>query len=326
MLKVSSRLSTAMLLAGLMLWSVTATAQNAPIKKVEQVFKRVERSMCQSLDLKNCKTAKLRKQRAEAVGKPPPLPRERPELKAKPSQKLEEAHQKSLEVISAKASETPPPKPVLRRLKNKPAAVPPAPIPAPVKTAALIKPQKPATEKPSRSTDCTARLAELGASFKPQATPVNQGHCSIPNPVKLFSVKSSGKPIEFSDAPVLSCEFAATLAGWTRDVAGPLVKATTKQPLVAVATGPGFDCRGRNGDGSGKMSEHASGNAVDIGTLKLGDGKVLNVKGSNATLVALRAAACESFTTVLGPGSNSAHEEHFHFDLAHRNNGYRVCN
>jgi hypothetical protein len=297
-----------------------AFAQEAPIKKVEQVFKRVERSMCKSLDIKNCKTSKSRKQRVDVTDSMPPVPRERPE--------------KSLEEMSAQSTIASSPKPVLRKIKSevvvaKPAARPsqkPAPKPAPVKTAALIKAEKPILKDLEQTTDCTTRLAALGATFKQEATPANQGQCSISNPVRLSSVKTSAKPILFSDEPILSCEFAATLAGWTRDVAGPLVKATTKQPLVAMATGPGFDCRGRNGDGSGKMSEHATGNAVDVGTFKLGDGNVLNVKGSNATLDALRAAACENFTTVLGPGSNSAHEEHFHFDLARRKNGYRVCN
>ncbi len=315
MRKLLTRLFTAVVLAGL-LWPAPAMAQEAQIKKVGEVFKKVERSMCQSLDLKNCKTSKSRKPRANAAVAPRPIPRERPKMPT--------------EEMPVKLAETPPPKPVLRKIKNEVVAVEPAPQPVtkpvPEKTATLTKPEKPKLENAPQSSDCTMRLAKLGATFKSQPTPVNQGQCSISNPVKLSSVKTAGKPIMFSDEPILSCEFAATLAGWTRDVAGPLVKATTKQPLVAVATGPGFDCRGRNGDGSGKMSEHASGNAVDVGTFKLGDGKVLNVKGSNATLDALRAAACESFTTVLGPGSNSAHEEHFHFDLARRKNGYRLCN
>jgi hypothetical protein len=324
MLKLLTRLFTAVTLAGVF-WSAQAMAQEAPIRKVERAFKRVERSMCQSLELKNCKTAKIRKPRVDTGVAAPPLPRERPN--------------KSNEDIPVEVAEAPPPKPVLRPAKNRKTETEPLPKPAlkPVleKTAALTKPEKqppepqqdmPKKEEAPQSSGCAARLAALGATFKQEATPANQGQCSISNPVRLSSVKTAAKPILFSDEPILSCEFAATLAGWARDVAGPLVKATTKQPLVAMATGPGFDCRGRNGDGSGKMSEHASGNAVDVGTFKLGDGKVLNVKGSNATLDALRAAACESFTTVLGPGSNSAHEEHFHFDLARRKNGYRVCN
>ena len=37
------------------------------------------------------------------------------------------------------------------------------------------------------------------------------------------------------------------------------------------------------------------------------------------------AAACDRFTTVLGPGSDSYHETHIHLDLAQRYRGYRMC-
>lgn len=41
----------------------------------------------------------------------------------------------------------------------------------------------------------------------------------------------------------------------------------------------------------------------------------------------LRTTACAYFTTVLGPGSDSAHEEHFHFDTGMHGAtpNYRIC-
>jgi Extensin-like protein C-terminus len=40
---------------------------------------------------------------------------------------------------------------------------------------------------------------------------------------------------------------------------------------------------------------------------------------------ALRTSACARFTTVLGPGADSYHDEHIHIDLAERGGGYRLC-
>ena len=42
---------------------------------------------------------------------------------------------------------------------------------------------------------------------------------------------------------------------------------------------------------------------------------------------ALRTTACGYFTTVLGPGSDAAHAEHFHFDLGLHGAtaNYRIC-
>ena len=39
-------------------------------------------------------------------------------------------------------------------------------------------------------------------------------------------------------------------------------------------------------------------------------------------LAEIRAAACGPFTTVLGPGTNEYHSDHFHLDTAERRNPY----
>jgi hypothetical protein len=113
-----------------------------------------------------------------------------------------------------------------------------------------------------------------------------------------------------------------------------VVKAQTGEALAAISTGPGYECRSRNGDSTGKISEHAFGNAIDIVSFNLASREgfaVSNVvKTGNVVtrwLMALRISACGYFTTVLGPGSNAAHAEHYHFDLGlHGKSGnYRIC-
>ncbi len=39
----------------------------------------------------------------------------------------------------------------------------------------------------------------------------------------------------------------------------------------------------------------------------------------------VRADACGYFSTVLGPGYDRDHKDHFHFDLRTRKSGYRHC-
>ena len=39
----------------------------------------------------------------------------------------------------------------------------------------------------------------------------------------------------------------------------------------------------------------------------------------------IREGACAYFTTVLGPGTDAAHADHFHLDLRQRKRGYRLC-
>ena len=111
-----------------------------------------------------------------------------------------------------------------------------------------------------------------------------------------------------------------------------MVQKNMGSAMVAMGTGPGFNCRGRNGDFSAKMSEHAIGDAVDIEYMKLANALRIQVKDalsvespSFAILRDLRASACNKFSTVLGPGANAAHAEHFHIDLEVRRGGYRLC-
>ena len=40
---------------------------------------------------------------------------------------------------------------------------------------------------------------------------------------------------------------------------------------------------------------------------------------------AVQGAACLFFSTVLGPGSNAAHDDHLHLDIKARRGGFRLC-
>lgn len=173
---------------------------------------------------------------------------------------------------------------------------------------------------------CLQKLRAAGADFTIPATNVDSGKCHVENPVNLQSVKAQGNRIKLPEAPLLNCKFALQFSKWLSESGNPILAAQLNSPIEKISTGPGFECRGRNGDGSAKISEHGYGNAVDITTLRMRDGRVINVADSNL-LQGFRTSACGYFTTVLGPGSNSAHEKHFHFDLGiHGKSGnYRIC-
>ena len=79
-----------------------------------------------------------------------------------------------------------------------------------------------------------------------------------------------------------------------------------------------------NGVSGAKLSEHARGNAIDISAFKIEGRGWIEVGGihfgaEQRFLKAIRASACGPFTTVLGPGSDAYHSDHFHLDLAERN-------
>ncbi len=193
--------------------------------------------------------------------------------------------------------------------------------------AALIpraQPKEAAAKDDSES--CFQKLRAIGAKYTIAAATVDYGKCSVQNPVNLRSVTIKGNTIDLPEAPLLNCKFALQFSKWLSESGAPILSAQLDSPVERISTGPGFECRGRNGDGTAKISEHGYGNAVDLTTFRLRNGKTLHV-GDSTLLPGVRASACGYFTTVLGPGANAAHASHFHFDMgAHGKSGnYRIC-
>ena len=82
----------------------------------------------------------------------------------------------------------------------------------------------------------------------------------------------------------------------------------------------------------GVLSEHGKGNALDVMSIELNNGDDIDVRKpglfafrTRGFLNNVRADGCQYFTTVLGPGYNYDHRNHFHFDLAKRRNGRHAC-
>ncbi len=193
--------------------------------------------------------------------------------------------------------------------------------------AALIPRALPKEAVPKDGTEsCFQKLHTIGAKFTVAAATVDYGKCRVENPVNLRSVTIKGNTIDLPEAPLLNCKFALQFSKWLSESGAPILSAQLDSLVERISTGPGFECRGRNGDGTAKISEHGYGNAVDLSTFRLRNGKTLHV-GDSTLLPGVRASACGYFTTVLGPGSNAAHAEHFHFDMGtHGKSGnYRIC-
>jgi hypothetical protein len=176
-------------------------------------------------------------------------------------------------------------------------------------------------------TECNERLAAF-AVIEPLPRLVGPDVCGGRDMVRLNAVTlASGSRIELKPAPVLRCAFAESLVGWLRDEAAPRVD-KLGAALRAVETFDDFSCRGRNRVAGAKISEHGKGNAVDLRSFTLTDGRIVGL--TDVTVARdfrdeMRDSACRRFTTVLGPGSDSHHEAHIHLDLIERSQGYRMC-
>jgi hypothetical protein len=156
----------------------------------------------------------------------------------------------------------------------------------------------------------------------PLAAIKGEGGCGIAAPVRL----SAATGVTLEPPAIIACETGRAFADWIRR--GPKTNfAALGQRLAAILVVDAYSCRNRNRAPRGKLSEHASGRAIDIGAFRLGDGTTVTFRDGwrasrwSAALRHIHDAGCGPFGTVLGPEANPLHADHLHLDMAERRSG-----
>ncbi len=166
------------------------------------------------------------------------------------------------------------------------------------------------------------RTVRMNAYVQPARAIDGPGICGMTQPLKVAALKDGS--VAISTTATLNCPMTEALEKWLAEVVQPAAWARFKQPVTQIDTMGSYTCRPMNNQSGAKLSEHAFGNALDIGGFQLADGrKITLVKGwtrgdeqEKGFLREAHIGACDHFTTVLGPGSNAFHYNHFHVDLA----------
>ncbi len=138
--------------------------------------------------------------------------------------------------------------------------------------------------------------------------------------------------VAIKPAATLACPIVSALDRWLTDAIQPAAMRWFGTRVVEIKQISAYSCRGMNGNSRAKISEHAFGNALDIASFTLADGRRISVKDGwkgmpeeQGFLRDVQSAACEQFTTVLAPGSNIYHYDHIHVDLMRRKSGRGIC-
>ena len=134
-------------------------------------------------------------------------------------------------------------------------------------------------------------------------------------------------------AATLTCAMVPAIETWMSESVQRAAAAVYGQPVVQVHSLGSYSCRRmNNGSNTRHISEHAYADAIDISGFSLADGREVMVRtgwrGSPEDQEFLRAVfvgACETFHTVLGPGSDGHHEDHFHLDLMRHAGAHHIC-
>lgn len=184
---------------------------------------------------------------------------------------------------------------------------------------------------------CKALLAGLDIRYAPVDAIGQQGGCGAPAPIEVSAVAG----VRLVPPATQTCAMAAALVAWVGDDVQPAAKKRLGTEVTEIRTATSYACRRRNNGSSGKMSEHSKANALDMsgftfaqkagvtvgGKDNWGDGLLgaIGLSKGGSFLEDIRKDACAHFTTVLGPGSDPFHGDHFHVDVLQRKGDYRIC-
>ncbi len=178
------------------------------------------------------------------------------------------------------------------------------------------------TGPPSPDTKaCFTDLSTQNVRFSPLPDRDFGGGCILTGTVQLIDF---GVPTV--NLKAMTCPLARNFVAWVRHALVPAGREILGSDVVKVETMGSYACRNTVGTSVARLSEHATGNAVDVSGVVLADGRRITIKNDWATsdpdvrefLQVIRRSACRRFKTVLSPDYNAAHHDHLHLDLGGR--------
>lgn len=124
--------------------------------------------------------------------------------------------------------------------------------------------------------ECLRLLAPVAAEVTIEQ-PMKKGPCGSPAPVLLRSIGSSAK-VDLTSTPKMNCRLAAGLVRWVDTVLQPAARETLGSRITRIVGASSYSCRNMYSDPKKPLSEHATGNAIDIGGFVTADGRTITVK------------------------------------------------
>ena len=170
---------------------------------------------------------------------------------------------------------------------------------------------------------CKMALVTATLRYQPIPDQVTGDDCGFDNAIRISETSA-----KVGSAFALSCRSAVALAMWETHGLQPSAERWFGSKVARIEHFGSYSCRNIYGRDSGPRSRHATADALDVTGLVLANGKRIRVLGdwSGDTPEAeflhdIHQSACRYFGSVLGPGYNAAHRDHFHLDRG----GYRAC-
>ncbi|MGB9098717.1 extensin family protein [Erwinia sp.] len=149
------------------------------------------------------------------------------------------------------------------------------------------------------------------------------GTCPLPDPIR---VQSFGD-VRLSSSFLASCSLAVSTTMFVTQKAKPLAAAELGSPLARIDHLGSYACRNIYHRAEGRLSEHATAEALDLSGFRLANGQQISVlkewprQGSGSQwLHQIFQQSCQFYGNSIGPDYNAAHANHFHLGM--RGRGY----
>jgi hypothetical protein len=170
---------------------------------------------------------------------------------------------------------------------------------------------------------CEAALKTSTLRYTHQADSGPDVKCPLTNTLRI-----QGGDVALSSSFLSSCRLAVAYALFDIHQLQPAAQSVFGQKVTQVDHLGSFACRNIYNRSAGRLSQHASANALDIAGFRLADGRRISVlkdwndeADDGRFLKMVRDGACQQFNTVLSPDYNAAHRNHFHLDMGR----WRMC-
>ncbi|MCH9807402.1 MAG: extensin family protein [Alphaproteobacteria bacterium] len=122
---------------------------------------------------------------------------------------------------------------------------------------------------------CVTKLAAIQAKVE-IAKPFRKGPCGAPAAIQVAKL-GSRHALSLSPPATLRCKMAASLYRFVEESLQPAAIELLGSPVASFRGISSYSCRNRNGSKTGRLSEHALANALDVGTFKLKNGRIVSV-------------------------------------------------
>lgn len=161
---------------------------------------------------------------------------------------------------------------------------------APHDATVQVKDEWPQEDIARGKEQCMHVLASVAAEVE-MLEPVRKGECGMPAPVLVKSIGSEPKVV--FDPPVkVNCSMVSALAKWEKSTLQPSAHERFKSQVVRIVGASGYSCRNIYNLPNARLSQHALGNAIDIGGFGFGNGRTIVVlKGWGPTARDIKAKA-----------------------------------